>query len=65
MAEDTNQIAYEIALERERLGRHVSELEDKFQEATNWRTYVRRNPLTMVLSVFSVGFILAFAFVRK
>ncbi len=65
MAENTNQIAYEIALERERLGRHVSELEGKFQEATDWRTYVRRKPLTMAVSVFSIGFVLAFAFVRK
>ncbi len=65
MAENPNQIVYEIELERERLGQHVSELEIKLQEATDWRTYVRRRPLTMVLSVFSVGFLLAFTLVRK
>jgi hypothetical protein len=65
MAEDTNQIAGEISVERDRLSRHVSELEVKLQEATNWRTYVRRNPLTMVVSVFSVSFVLAFALLRK
>jgi hypothetical protein len=65
MAENPNQIVYEIELERERLGQHVSELESKLQEATNWRTYVRRRPLVSVLSIFSVSFVLAFTLFRK
>ena len=65
MAESTNQIAYEIDRQRETLGRHVNKLESKLQEANDWRTYVRRKPLNIALSVFSVSFLLAIAVIKK
>lgn len=65
MAENPNAIALDIDAERRRLGAHLQELESRIHEATDWRTYARRNPLTMVAGAFGLGLFLSLLFGRR
>ncbi|MGH9608332.1 MAG: hypothetical protein ACRD34_01550 [Bryobacteraceae bacterium] len=62
MAEDPNEIEQNIASERRNLGGHLDELETRLREETNWRTYVRRSPLTVLAATFGAGLVLALLF---
>ncbi|HEX7361346.1 MAG TPA: hypothetical protein VF283_12720 [Bryobacteraceae bacterium] len=62
MAEDPNEIEHNIESRRRDLGGHLDELETRLREETNWRTYVRRNPLTVLATVFGAGLMLAYTF---
>jgi hypothetical protein len=62
MDEEPNEIERNIESKRRELGGHIQELEARLQEATDWRTYIRRNPLTMLAAAFGAGLMLAFTF---
>ena len=65
MGQEPGEIEREIAQQREDLAGHVQELEAKIQEATDWRTYVRQQPLALTVGAFGAGLMLAFLFVRS
>ena len=65
MAEDPNEIAVEIEGQRARLGRHVEELEQSIQQATDWRNYIRRKPFASLGIAFGVGLGFALLFGKK
>lgn len=62
MAQDPNEIEQNIRSKRRELGGHLEELEARLREDTDWRTYVRRNPLTVLAAAFGLGLTLAFMF---
>jgi hypothetical protein len=55
MAEEPNQIKRHIDSTREELGDNLHELEHRVKQATNWRTYVEKSPMTMVAAAFAGG----------
>jgi ElaB/YqjD/DUF883 family membrane-anchored ribosome-binding protein len=55
MAEDPNALERDIAEKRRELGGHLEELESRLQEAADWRTYVRRRPLSAFGAAFGAG----------
>ncbi len=59
MGQSPSQIEHEIATKRVGLEIHVRELESKLEEATDWRTYVRRKPLGIAAGAFSLGLLVA------
>lgn len=62
MAEDPNEIEHNIESRRRDLGGHLDELETRLREETNWRTYVRRKPLTVLAGAFGAGLMFALTF---
>jgi len=48
MGESTSQIEWDIATERNALGRNLHELEYKTKALADWRTYYRSHPLAMI-----------------
>lgn len=65
MAQEPNEIEKNIRNKRRELGGHLEELESRLREDTDWRTYVRRNPLTLLTSAFGTGLVLALMFGGK
>lgn len=59
MDERTGEIVGQIFEERQRLGSNISELEQKFKEATDWRSHFARNPWAMLGGALAVGFLLS------
>jgi len=58
MGESTSQIEWDIASERNALGRNLHELETKAKSLTDWRTYYRNHPLAMIGIAIGGGLIL-------
>jgi len=58
MGESTSQIEWDIASERNALGRNLHELESKAKSLTNWRTYYRNHPLAMIGIALGGGLVL-------
>jgi len=58
MGESTSQIEWDIASERNALGRNLHELETKAKSLTDWRTYYRNHPLAMIGIAIGGGIIL-------
>ncbi len=44
MGESIREIEYEIAAQRDRLGRNLHELQSTARDMTDWRAYYRRHP---------------------
>jgi ElaB/YqjD/DUF883 family membrane-anchored ribosome-binding protein len=59
MDERTGEIVGQIFEERQRLGSNITELEQKFKEATNWRSYFVRKPWAMLGGALAAGFLLS------
>lgn len=59
MDENPNQIVDQIHAQREQLGEHLSELESKVQDATDWRTHYRQHPYWFVGAAFGGGLLLS------
>lgn len=59
MGETPHEIEQHIHVARVELGNNLNELETRIRDATNWRTYVDRKPLTMVAVAFGSGILLA------
>ncbi|MDQ6677383.1 MAG: hypothetical protein M3Z09_08820 [Acidobacteriota bacterium] len=59
MGESTDQIKREIAIQRDDLGSHLNELENKAKSLTDWRGYFEKNPMTMIGVAFGGGLLLA------
>jgi ElaB/YqjD/DUF883 family membrane-anchored ribosome-binding protein len=55
---DPTEIRSEIEKTREEIAQSLSALRTSVTEATDWRTYVRRQPLVFVGSAFAVGFLI-------
>jgi len=49
----------QIHAQREQLGEHLSELESKVQDATNWRTHYRQHPYWFMGAAFGGGLLLS------
>jgi len=58
MGESTSQIEWDIASERNALGRNLHELETKAKSLTDWRTYYRNHPLAMIGLALGGGVVL-------
>lgn len=65
MDQSPSQIEHEIETRRVGLEIHVRELESKLDEATDWRTYVRRKPLAITAGAFGFGILLALMFGKR
>jgi len=61
MDETADQIEAQIDRTRERLGSHLSELEDRVHAATDWREHFRERPLLLLGAAFVGGAMLATA----
>ncbi len=59
MAERPDQIEQHIKSTRSELGNNLQELEYKVKQATDWRTYFERNPMTLMGVAFGGGVLLA------
>ena len=59
MGETPREIEQHIHVARAELGDNLNELETRLRDATNWRTYVDRKPLTMVGVAVGSGILLA------
>lgn len=57
-ARDANEIRSEIELTREEIARSLAALRSSVTEATDWKTYVRRQPLLVVGAAFAVGLLI-------
>jgi ElaB/YqjD/DUF883 family membrane-anchored ribosome-binding protein len=55
---DPNEIRAEIELTREEIAQSLAALRTSVTEATDWRTYVRRQPLLIVGGAFTLGLLL-------
>lgn len=62
MAQEPNEIEQNIRSKRRELGGHLEELETRLRQDTDWRTYVRRSPVTFLAAVFGTGLLLALMF---
>ena len=58
MGESTSQIEWDIAAERNELGRNLKELEDKAKALADWRTYYRNHPFAMLGLALGGGMVL-------
>jgi len=58
MGESTSQIEWDIAAERNALGRNLHELGAKTRELADWRTYYRNHPFAMVGLALGGGLLL-------
>lgn len=65
MAEDPNEIEQDIKSQRRDLGNHIQELESRLKETADWKTYVRRSPLTFLTVAFGAGMTLALVFGKR
>jgi hypothetical protein len=59
MAERPDQIEKHIRDTRSELGNNLHELEYKVKQATDWKTYFERNPMTIMSLAFGGGVLLA------
>src|SRR6202049_1029312 len=59
MAETQDQIEKHIQSTRSELGNNLQELEYKVKQATDWRKYFERNPMTLMGLAFGGGVLLA------
>jgi hypothetical protein len=59
MAERPDQIEQHIKSTRSELGNNLQELEFKVKQATDWKTYFERNPMTLMGVAFGGGVLLA------
>ena len=59
MDAQSEQIIRDIEDRRERLSENFDELQNRFREATNWRTYYNRNPLIGLGVAAAGGFLLS------
>lgn len=59
MGQGTDQIERHISRKRQDLRSNLDELEDKVKSATDWRQYVRNNPVVMLAVAFSGGLLAA------
>ena len=55
---DPNEIRSEIERTREEIASSLATLRTSVTEATDWRTYVRRQPLAFVAGAFAVGLLI-------
>lgn len=59
MAErEPNEIRSEIERTREELAESLLHLRDRMTEVTDWRTYVRRQPVAFVAGAFTLGLLI-------
>ncbi len=54
-ARDPNEIRTEIERTREEIAQSLTTLRSSVTEATDWKTYVRRQPLVFVGGAFALG----------
>jgi hypothetical protein len=59
MAQEPNQIKQHIDATRYELGQNVRELGNRVREATDWHTYVDKNPMTMLALAFAGGVVIS------
>ncbi|HEY6340052.1 MAG TPA: DUF3618 domain-containing protein [Bryobacteraceae bacterium] len=59
MAEEPNQIKRHIDATRDELGENVHELGRRVKEATDWRTYFDKSPMTMLALAFAGGVVVS------
>jgi len=64
MGETSDQIAHEIEQARAELGTNLQELENRFQQATDWRQHYQKQPFLMIGLAFVVGLLLGRTTVR-
>jgi len=56
---DQERLRTEMALARSELADSIAAIQERLLEATDWRSVVRRRPLTVLLCAGVVGFLIA------
>jgi len=57
-ARDPNEIRTEIERTREEIAQSLITLKSSVTEATDWKSYVRRQPLAFVGGAFAIGLLI-------
>jgi len=57
-ARDPNEIRSEIDRTREEIAQSLATLRSSVTEATDWKTYVQRQPLLFIGGAFTLGLVL-------
>jgi ElaB/YqjD/DUF883 family membrane-anchored ribosome-binding protein len=57
-ARDPNEIRSEIEETRREIAHSIANLRDSVTEATDWKHYVRRQPLATIAAAFAIGFVI-------
>jgi len=57
-ARDPNEIRTEIERAREEIAQSLITLKSSVTEATDWKSYVRRQPLAFVGGAFAIGLLI-------
>lgn len=57
---DPQEIRSDIERTRDEIAQSIVSLRDSVSDATDWRIWVRRNPLPFVGAAFALGFLIGF-----
>jgi ElaB/YqjD/DUF883 family membrane-anchored ribosome-binding protein len=57
---DPKEIRTEIERTREEIAHSLASLRSSVTEATDWKTYVRRQPVAVLGGAFALGFLIGF-----